>query len=279
MTQESMSSIVEQSLESVDLAELNKVKNGPLKKMVSALLKIALKDYGGAVESASNAAQFVLDYKEEEFFRKFIYYIFELKEFSAEKRVKFSQEIQMKAKDASGNVVLGMVDRLDNINKEKYLANLTKARIHGFISIEDFFRLSSLLERIPFVDLEHLTNYKEGYYDESVDTELLFATGALQMASIDEDDGNKYVLSLLGEKLMMYGLQEPVKVIRAKGTGIPVSLESISEKDIEEMFANAGERGHQMVQKAIAEAGLVSKKDLEALRSDYDEDSESIRIP
>ena len=279
MTQESMSTIVEKSLKSSQLAKLNIVKGKFVKDAILTLLGIASCDFVGTADSIANVSQSVMDYKEEEFFRKFIYYIFELKEFSAEKRVKFSEEIQLKAKDASGNVVLGMVDRLDIINKEKFLANLTKARIHGFISIEDFFRLSSLLERIPFVDLEHLTNYKEGYYDESGDTELLFATGALQMASIDEDDGNKYVLSLLGEKLMMYGLQEPVKVIRAKGTGIPVSLESISEKDIEEMFANAGERGHQMVQKAIDEADLVSKKDLEAIRSDYDEDSESIRIP
>ena len=279
MTQESMSIIVEQSLKSVDLAELDKVKKGPLKEMLLALFKIAVKDYVGGAESALNAVQSVLCYKEEEFFRKFISYILELKDFSADKRVEFSKEIQLKAKDATGNVILGMVDRLDNINKEKYLANLTSAKIHGFISIENFFRLSSLLERIPFVDLEHLKDYKEGYYDESGDTELLYATGALQMASIDKDDGNKYVLSLLGELLMEYGLHEPVKVIRAKGTEIPFGYEDVDYESIDSLFKDSEEKNHQMVQKAIAEADFASKKDLEAYKSDYDEDTESLNIP
>lgn len=58
-----------------------------------------------------------------------------------------------------------MIYCLDNINKQKNLANLTKARINGQISIEDFFRLSNMLERIPYVDLESLHNYIENYYD------------------------------------------------------------------------------------------------------------------
>lgn len=108
-------------------------------------------------------SKFVLDeldiienYKASESFRKFTAFALEMTDVTAEDRVKFADEIQEKANDYSGNVLMGMIDRLDYIQKEQVLASLIKARIHQFISVEDFFRLSSMLERIPYVDLEHL---------------------------------------------------------------------------------------------------------------------------
>ena len=80
-------------------------------------------------------------------------YVQGLKETTAEERHKFADEIREKAEDASGNVIAGMIDRLDNINKQEVFSKLTIARIHGFISVEEFFLLHSLLERIPYVDL------------------------------------------------------------------------------------------------------------------------------
>ena len=129
-----------------------------------------------------------------------------LKETSGEERSRFALDIQEIAEDYSGNVICGMVDRLDNINKEKAFAKLSVARIHGFISIQDFFRLHSLLERIPYVDLKELPKYKEPFYDETGDTELLFATGALEIDTIDTKGGsNRYKLSRLGEALLCGG--------------------------------------------------------------------------
>lgn len=118
----------------------------------------------------------------------------------------FSDEIRKKVEDAAGNVIAGMIDRLDNIKKQEVFAKLTIARIHGFINVEEFFRLHSLLERIPYVDLAKLSYYKEYYYDESGDTELLFATAALKLASISVEDGNKYVLSALSENILLFVL-------------------------------------------------------------------------
>lgn len=167
-----------------------------------------------------------------------------------------------------GMFLMGMIDRLDYIQKEQVLASLIKARIHQFISVEDFFRLSSMLERIPYVDLEHLGDYQEGYYDESGDSELLYSTGALQLASIDQDQGNKYVLSLLGEKLMIYGLQKPVKTNRTKGTSLPYSFEDATDADIDSIFPEYGGKGRELVQKIIAESDFATKKDLENLPGD-----------
>lgn len=187
MTTESLSKIVEQSLNSVSLQDIKDAKKIPIKDQIFALLKLVTGDVVGAAESEMQA---ITDYKESEFFRKYTCYLYELIDTTPEERHKFCQEIQEKAEDFSGNVIMGMVDRLDNINKETILARLTIAKIHEFISIEDFFRLCSMLERIPYVDLKELPHYKEPFYDVSGDTELLYSTGALILHTLDVNEFN-----------------------------------------------------------------------------------------
>lgn len=169
------------------------------------------------IQSIKNS---VAEYKAYEFFRKFTCFICELGELTDTQRNEFVSEVEKVAEDASGNVIMGLVDRLDNINKEKILANLVIAKGKGEISIEDFFRLSSMLERIPYVDLAKLEFYNQDYYDDEGDSELLFATGALQQSVIDEEDGNKYVLSKLGRKLLKYGLRIEVSDLQPRGTKV-----------------------------------------------------------
>lgn len=163
-----------------------------------------------------------------------------------EEREQFADDIQKKAEDYSGNVILGMVDRLDNINKETIFANLSVARIHGKISIEDFFRLHSLLERIPYVDLVNLANYQEDFYDESGDTELLYASGALAQTMIDPNEGNKYRLSVLGQKLLLFGMGAEIEVKQHGGTLLPI--EKVSSDEIDRIFEENREKQQPRVE-------------------------------
>lgn len=241
MTAEELSKIVDQSLNSVDLEKLKEVKDGSAKDQIFAIFKLLSGDFVGAIESQQLA---ISDYREGEFFRKFCRYVMELVETTAEQRHKFSQEVQEKAQDFSGNVIFGIVDRLDNINKESVLARLTIARINRWISIEDFFRLSSMLERIPFIDLNKLPYYKEPYYDESGDSELLYATGALEIKKIGYQDSNEYVLSKLGEKLVIFGLAIQLNMQREKGTNIVVH--TMTPDDVDEMTKRVLGNSHQM---------------------------------
>ena len=133
-----------------------------------------------------------------------------------------------KANDAAGNVIAGMVERLDNINKEVILANLTKARIEGRISIENFFRLAFVLERIPYIDLAKLPSYQIPYYDEDGDTELLNSTGVLRPVQLSEE-GDTYTLSPLGIKLLSFVLKINVKEVNDKGTSVGLSWNEISD--------------------------------------------------
>lgn len=73
-----------------------------------------------------------------------------------------------------------------------------------------------MLERIPYVDLNELKNYQNPYYDESGDTELLYATGALKLSILDSESENRYTLSNLGALLLEEGMNYE-NVPRSKG--------------------------------------------------------------
>lgn len=220
MNNEKMQEIVEKSLISTSIKSISKSKYINWCDQLCALVNL-IPYVGGAfateIQSIKNS---VAEYKAYEFFRKFTYFIYELEELTEAQRIEFVADIEKAANDASGNIVIGLVDRLDNINKEKVLANLVKAKVTYEISIEDFFRLSSMLERIPYVDLVKLKLYLTDYYDKDGDSELLFATGVLQQSVIDANDDNKYVLSKLGKKLLKHGLGIEVSDKQPKGTKV-----------------------------------------------------------
>ena len=140
------------------------------------------------------------------------------------------EEISEKAQDYAGNVITNLINRIDNVNKADILANLVRAKTENRITIHDFFRLSSMLERIPYIDLNELKKYQNPYYDKSGDTELLYATGALKLAILDSDSENSYTLSNLGALLMEEGMDYK-NVQRRKGGTDVAQLEWNEMKD------------------------------------------------
>lgn len=180
---------------------------------------------GGAL---AQEIQVIQDYKESEFFRKYTAYILGVADVTEKERENFAEEIAQKAEDSASNVIAGMVDKLDNINKEVILANLTKARIEGKISIENFFRLASVLERIPYIDLAKLLSYQTPYYDKDGDTELLNSTGVLRPIQLSEE-GDTYILSPIGIKLLSFGLKINAKEVNVKETSVGLGWNEISD--------------------------------------------------
>ena len=209
-------------VESTKLKPLTSIKGWV--EQVKALVNL-VPIFGGAL---AQEIQIMQKFKESEVFRKYTAFILGVVDTTEKEREKFAEEISKKANDAAGNVIAGMVDRLDNINKEVILANLTKSRIDDKISIENFFRLASVLERIPYVDLVKLPLYQTPYYDEDGDTELLNSTGVLRPVKLSED-GDTYILSPLGVKLLQYGLMTNVKKVNVKGTSVDLSWNDISD--------------------------------------------------
>ncbi|MCQ2966883.1 MAG: hypothetical protein MJ250_09155 [Alphaproteobacteria bacterium] len=203
--------------------------------------------------------QNIENYRDSEFIRKYATFIFELKETTIEERQKFANDIQEKAQDYSGNVLASIVDKMENINKEKILAKISIARMEEKISIEDFFRLSSMLERIPFIDLNELPKYQEDYYDSKGSSEILYSTGALRQSVIDEEGDDKYILSRLGELMVSCGL------------GVHVSIQNNTKLILASNSATVGGIGTDEIDKRIEDKFNQSIYNrLDSGQSDYD---------
>lgn len=124
-------------------------------------------------------------------------------------REKFIAEYAENNKENGCEALFAVLERLDNINKVDVLANLIKAKIRGLISIENFIRLTSILERIPFSDLRDLSKYIKDYYEDG-STDILLSAGVLNQTVLDVNGSNKYRLNSLGAILLKYGLLEDV---------------------------------------------------------------------
>lgn len=175
-------------LESKDLKKIKRIdiRNETKDAIIGALNYIPVIGGGIAAEiqQIKNARQSFLEI---DFYRKFLALIYGIQDLLPKDITAFLEEVSEKAHDNSGNVITNLINRIDNVNKAEILANLVRAKTENRITIHDFFRLSSMLERIPYVDLNELKNYQNPYYDESGDTELLYATGALKLSILDSE--------------------------------------------------------------------------------------------
>ena len=223
------SEIVEQTLSIPELSRNNDWKKQiNWKDQLCAILNLIPYAVGFIAGEVKAITESVQNYKATEFFRKFVTFIYNLEDFSYEQRKEFIDEVKNKAQDDFGNVLMSMIDRLDNINKQQILANLVGAKVNGKITIEDFFRLQSVLERIPYLDLDKLHQYQKEYYDTEGDTELLFATGVLRAARYHED-GDLYVLSPLGVNMLKWGMKMDVETPLIKGAATGPSWEDVAD--------------------------------------------------
>lgn len=197
--------VVKDILESTDLKKIKKVDLNNIGKEALIEAFNCIPVLGGVVASILQIVRSNREtYVEMEFYRKLLALIYGIKELKSKDIKSFMDEVENNAKDFSGSVITHLVNKIDNVNKASILANLIKSRVNNEISIHDFFRLSSMLDRIPYIDLNELEKYQKTYYDDSGDTELLYATGALKLDTIDAQEENLYILSELGRKLLKY---------------------------------------------------------------------------
>lgn len=121
-------------------------------------------------------------------------FIFITHDTTLQERESFINEYAEKNKENGCEALFAVLERLDNVNKVNILANLMKAKIRGYISIENFIRLSTVLDRIPYPDLSELQKYTEDYFEEG-STDILLSAGVLSETVLDANDTNKYRLN------------------------------------------------------------------------------------
>lgn len=232
-------SVIKEIVESNGLKKIKRqdLANATIESIVEAVSLIPR--VGGFLSSSLRLINSQREaYLEFDFFRKFLALIYGIRDLQPKDISLFMDEIEAKSKDLSGNVIINLINKTDNINKITFLTNLIKSRISENISINDFFRLSSMLERIPYTDLDELKKYETAYYDDSGDTELLFATGVLKLDTIDANNENLYILSELGRKLLTYGMLHSAIVDNRGGTTVSGMLTGTEVCDTDDIFIN-----------------------------------------
>lgn len=202
--------IVKETMLSEDLSDFAKVG---IKGSLGDFFKRVLCFVSKSFEAVSIGIDFYIDISDALFFKKFNYYLYGLIETTDKQRNKFMNEVEKAAEDNSENVLMGMISRIDNIHKSTILANLTRARINNEISIEDFFRISTVVERVPYPDFKYLPEFTQRNYIPGGVSELLLSAGVLSQTGIDgNEDHDWFELSPIGTKLMKYGLEYNVEV-------------------------------------------------------------------
>lgn len=229
--------IVNDVLRSEDIKSIQRVDviNETFDGIIGAINFIPLVGGGiaaGITQYRNSRASFL----EIDFYRKFLALIYGVQDLMPKNISAFLDELSAKANDYAGNVITNMINRIDNTNKAIVLSNLVRAKVENRITISDFFRLSAMLEKIPYIDLNELKKYENPFYDESGDTELLFATGALKLASLDANAGDKFSLSHLGALLLEVGMESgPVKRLKGGTEILQLEWEELKEPDVDQM--------------------------------------------
>ncbi len=155
------------------------------------------------------------------FAKKVVKFLFEIKEISSEKRVEFLKELNSKTGQKAGEVLMMLIERLDNMEKPKIIANLFIAKVNNSISIGNFLRLSSIVDKAYIYDLKKLNSFDsaDGNYIEDV-SESLYGLGLLYIVPItsivqtldknkftNEVSDAKYTLTTSGKSLLVNGIK------------------------------------------------------------------------
>jgi len=188
---------------------------------------------GGIMKVAAKGYCSFTDYN---LLRKLYRFLKEIENYDTAAIKKFIDEIKSFAEDDSAHILLDMVDKIDNINKSKILANLVEAKLNKLIDIEDFFRLSNVLQRIPYSDFVHLKEFKDPNFVPGGVTYAFSSVGVISLSIIDEEKPeSNFLLTALGKKFLKYGLKENIDDTDDFGS-IGVIREETTGEDIEKMF-------------------------------------------
>lgn len=168
------------------------------------------------------------------FCKKAYKFLFFTKDIDRDKLNDFFREYSKASGEDGYELLLSVIDRVDNLVKVKYLANLLKAKLSGQISIDDYIRLNTALQLVPFIDLKTLPRYTVSR-KEGKDTYSLFASGLLTLSNIDPKGSNSYQLSENGLLLAKYGMEEDVRNFKKENTSISGMVSFRESEDMEDI--------------------------------------------
>ena len=101
--------------------------------------------------------------REQLFIKKVYSFLRELRDVTTKERRKFVENLgDIKEQRKAGEAIILLLDRMDNMAKPVVVGKLYRACIQGHISHDDFLRISTMVERVYYDDLEYLvTKYNQ----------------------------------------------------------------------------------------------------------------------
>ena len=137
--------------------------------------------------------------------KKLYFFLFQTQKFTREEKEKFLSEYASEGHDDGAEMLLDLIQRLDNWNKITILCNLIKARVNEAISMTDFMRLASSLERVPVTDLHFLNSY---LYEKSINgvNDSMLSAGLIYESKLNVGKTPLYRPNYTGYQMLKYGL-------------------------------------------------------------------------
>jgi len=183
----------------------------------------------------------IQDFRNLVFCKKIYRFLVFTSRFSKQQIADFFDEYSNASQENGYETMLLVLERLDNYNKVDVMANLLKAKVDGKLSIDNFIRLTSSLQIVPYVDLRRLPDYLESIGIRH-DTYMLLAAGLLYQSAIGVDgvgreDSNHYQLNDNGLLFVQYGLGIDISsYVKSEAP-----IQSLSEEEIEDSWKKAME--------------------------------------
>ena len=202
-----MNNLISQST----IEALNNHYTGSITKTGVEIIIAAGDNFYGLASIVKSVISAPAQYRENEFVRKLLSFLYNVDSISVDERRKVLNIIAEKSDEYVGNILLNLIDRIDHIEKINIVVNPFIAVAKNEIDGEMFLRLSSVLCYVPYVDLKHLSEYQKDIYQPCI-SETLFASGLIYQSVIDggtsELSGtNLYHISHLGHQLAKFGMR------------------------------------------------------------------------
>lgn len=233
---------------------LKELNNEKLKSDIVETTGLFVNTLCGDVVSACQLVNKILEtslnFRDKILMRNFFNYILNIDQ-SLEKGVKLLVKLFPNDEKGKKNAekILLILDRIDNEEKLKYIANATRSCMYQDITVEEFFRIVKIIDNSYFYDLLFLSDNitKKSLFKGNITVHALANSGLMMQCGIDCNDSienqnyaftklgmlvDKYALSYDNEDRQRFYLKEQPK-ITFKMENI---IETVSEKDIDALF-------------------------------------------
>lgn len=202
MKNENLTTAMTNSILDDNIGKVNSdIINGLLSKGLQSIINVELPIIGCFAQISTSISDTL-------FMKKCLEFLKGINDIPKKDRYRLIGDISAQNQSDAGEIILSLINKLDHPQKIQLLCKLFKAAVYNDITVDDFIRLSFMVEKCPYIDLLNLKGYIHPDYIPGC-TETLLASGFIEKSIFDFGDaeGNsndKYSLTPMGQMLLKY---------------------------------------------------------------------------